>query len=142
VKLVRNAAGPGWDLLTAPGSSHYNAMAAPTHEEDEEHDGRAEHRDVREHFRQEERRRSFPRVFIASRIGYQGFAILDTVLGRSSGLVTNSSGSGRVIALTLGVGVWALYFWKSQRVRATFVHGPRARAAEIDVVVSDAAAPQ
>lgn len=66
------------------------------------------------------KRRAFPRLFIASRIGWVLFLLIDSFLASSLpdiGPMVNPRLAGTVCSTV----IWVLYFLNSRRVRATFV---------------------
>jgi hypothetical protein len=119
--LVQTAAGPGFDLITTPGTTHYRPMVGLLVLGDVFIDIAILCVSVVEIPLFFGRRRIFPNVLIASRLAFGFFLLADHVLSRT---LTNPKPDTRIaglVASTFGVVIWVLYFWLSRRVRATFV---------------------
>lgn len=109
-----------WAILTTPGSTKYHELWAPTL--------------LAELFCHIGlfnlscvlvalflmKRRSFPALFIATRVGWTLFLILDSAAAASLS-IANASISPRDGGTLCGSLIWVLYFLKSRRVKATFV---------------------
>ena len=117
---------PGWTALTTPGSTHYHALWAPVLLTELVGTLGMLVMSLLLATMFFQKRFTFPHLFIKFQLAAICYVMLDAVLVEMIPVTAQAQNSKELAEFSRGVIVsviWVLYFWRSQRVKDTFVRG-------------------